>query len=185
MQTIALPHLELLYVHNTLSGFLTLPMHTWDTPSLRHVHLGRFNLTTQFTAVLDGFLRRYAPQIESLALRERSQSPRSLLDLPQDFWEAFSGLRLLGMKAATLSRQDWAGWSVVPPITHPFQYLVCWSPFYEESPIDRVRQRWTYHDGVRLVDGRDGVDTYHLVKDVRDTQWIAKMEKTCGILPEL
>ena len=184
-QTIALPHLELLYLHNTLSAFLTLPMQTWDTPSLRHVHLGHFNTAPQFTAVLDGFLRRYAPQIESLALVELSKSHTSFMDLPQDFWETFSALRLLGMKVTTLERPEWSGWSVVPPATHPLQYLVCWSQSHAESTVDRVRQRWTYHDGVRLVAGLNVVETYYLVRDVRDEQWIAKMEETCGILPEL
>ena len=37
-QTIALPHLELLYVHYTISEYRTLPVHTWDTPALRHAY---------------------------------------------------------------------------------------------------------------------------------------------------
>ena len=33
-QTIALPHLELLYVHYKVTVFPALPVHTWDTPEL-------------------------------------------------------------------------------------------------------------------------------------------------------
>jgi len=39
-QTIALPQLELLYVHNMRYGFQVLELHAWDTPALRHAHLG-------------------------------------------------------------------------------------------------------------------------------------------------
>ena len=185
-QTLTLPHLEVLYVHHTLPAFATLqqPMEAWDTPSLRHVHLGHFSTTEQLTGVLDGFLGRYARQIESLALVELSKSTTSFLDLPTQFWTQFASLRLLGLKAATLEREDWSGWSVVPPLTHPLRYVACWSPASAESTVDRVRPRWTWHDGVRLVAGQNGSDSYYMVKDIRDGQWIAKMEKTRGILPE-
>jgi len=186
-QTLSLAHLEVLYVHHTLPAFPTLqqPMKTWDTPALRHVHLGNFSTTAQLTGVLDGFLGRYAHQIESLALVELSKSRTSFLDLPTQFWAQFTALCLLGLKAATLEREDWSGWSVAPPPTHPLRYLVCWSQTPAERTVDRVRPRWTWHDGVRLVAGQNATDTYHVVKDVRDGQWIAKMEKTNGILPEL
>ena len=185
-QTLTLPHLEVLYVHHTLPAFATLqqPMEAWDTPALRHVHLGHFGTTEQLMGALDGFLGRYAHQIESLALLELSKSITSFLDLPAQFWAQFTSLRLLGLKAATLEREDWTGWSVVPPPTHPLRYLVCWSPASAESTVDRVRPRWTWHDGVRLVAGQNTSDSYYMVKDIRDGQWIAKMEKTNGILPE-
>jgi hypothetical protein len=183
-QTMVLPHLEVLYMHHTLSAFPTLqqPMQTWDTPALRHVYLGYFNGAGQLTGVLDGFLGRYARQIESLALAELSQSYMSIMDLPPGFWSQFSALRLLGVRAVTLERKDWSGWTVVPPPTHPLQYLVCWSTSSAERTVGRVRPRWTWHGGVRLV---AGTGTYHMVKDVRDGQWVTKMEETCGILPEL
>jgi hypothetical protein len=149
------------------------------------VHLGHFNTPEQFTGVLDGFLGRYARQIESLVLMELSQSPTSIMDLPPDFWSQFSALRLLGVRAATLEREDWSGWTVAPPTTHPLRYLVCWSVSSAEHTVDRVRPRWTWHNSVRLVAGQNATDTYHVVKDVRDGQWIAKMEETCGVLPEL
>ena len=184
-QTIALPQLELLYVHHTLSAFQTLPVHAWDTPALRHAHLGHLSTRTQFAAVLDGFLRRHAARLESLVLLELSKAPTSFLNLPEDFWVAFPAMRLLGLKATTLERQDWAGWSVIPPTTHPLRYLVCWSPSPAEATVDRVRPRWTYPEGVKLVASQNGADSFHLVHSVRDGQWIAKMERTCGILPEL
>ena len=180
---ITLPHLELLYIDH---AFGISPMQTWDTPSLRHVYLGLvrfFNTAAQFTALLDGFLRKYASQIESLAVKALSKFMDLLL--PQDFWEAFSALRLFGMSAATLEEQDWTGWTVVPPVGHPLGYLVCLSPLYSKFTLDRVRKSWTYHDGVRLVVGLNPPGTYHLVRDVRDEQWVAKMEGHCGILPEL
>ena len=180
---ITLPHLEVLYIDY---AFGISPMQTWDTPSLRHVYLGLvrfFNTAAQFTALLDGFLRKYASQLESLALKVVSKFMDLLL--PPDFWEAFSALRLFGMSAATLERQDWIGWSVVPPVTHPLGYLVCMSRSYSDFIIDRVRKSWTYHDRVRLVVGLNPAGTYHLVRDVRDEQWVAKMEGNCGILPEL
>ena len=190
-QTVTLPNLELLYVHYVhRCPFLTLPVHTWNTPSLRHAHLAHFSTAAQVTAVLDGFLRRYASQIESLVLLERSISPASFMNLPADFWEAFSALQLLGMKNYTLEKQDWAGWTVVPPTAHPLRYLVCWSSRPTKDTVNRVRSRWTYHQGVKLVVARlvgsilYSNQTYHLVKDIRDGQWIAKMEESCGILPE-
>jgi hypothetical protein len=185
-QALALPQLEVLLVHNTLAALGTpLPVHTWDTPALRHAHLGHVSSSAQVVAVRDGFLRRYAPQLQSLVLLELSKASESFVDLPLWFWDEFCALRLLGLKAATMEREDWSGWSVVPPTTHPLQYVVCWSPSTPESTVERVRQRWTYHQGVRLVAGQQTTDTYHLVRDIRDGQWIAKMEETDGILPEL
>ena len=184
-QALALPRLELLSVHNTLPAFGTLPVDAWDMPALRHVHLGHVSNAAQVASVRDGFLRRYAPQLESLALLELSKAKASFLDLPPGFWDEFRALRLLGLKAATLEREDWSGWSVVPPTTHPLRYVVCWSPSTVESTVERVRQRWTYHQGVRLVAGHQTTDTYHLVRDIRDGQWIQKMEEINGILPEL
>jgi len=190
-QTVTLPNLELLYVdYVDYCPFLTLPVHTWNTPSLRHAYLAYFGTAAEVTAVLDGFLRRYASQIESLVLLESPLPPPSFMNLPADFWEAFSALQLLGMKNYTLERQDWAGWTVVPPTAHPLRYLVCWSSRPTKDTVNRVRPRWTYHQGVKLVVARlvegvqDSNQIYHIVKDVRDGQWIAKMEETCGILPE-
>ena len=186
-QTLTLKHLEVLYVHHTLPEFAALqqPMEAWDTPSLRHVYLANFSTAVELTGVLDSFLGRYAHQIESLVLAEFSRSPISFIDLPHKFWAQFTALRLLGLKAATLERKDWSGWSVVPPPTHPLRYLVCWSQFPLVRGVDRVRPRWTWHDGVRLVAGQNATNSYYVVKDVRDGQWIANMEKTYGILPEM
>jgi hypothetical protein len=183
-QTITLPHLEFLCVQNRRSAFLTLSVRAWDTPALRHAHLGHISTPAQFAAVF-AFLGRYAPQIESLFLSEFSESSTSFMGPHPGFWDAFSRLRLLGMKAVTLEREDWAGWTVVPPPTHPLRYLVCWSSAPAETTVDRVRQLWTYHEGVRLVARQQATDTYHIVNDVRDGQWIARMVETNGILPDL
>jgi len=189
-QTISLPQLEMLYVYQLPCQ--ALPGPTWDTPALRHAYLGEFRTAAQFTAVLDGFLRRYASKIESLVLLETSmlldQPPEALtsvLNPPANFWDTFPALRLFGVKAATLKRQDWTGWTVVPPTTHPLRYLVCRSMLGAEATVNSVRPRWTYHEGVKFVVAQYGTDTFHLVNSVRDEQWIAKMERTCGILPEL
>jgi hypothetical protein len=186
-QAIVLPHLEVLYMHHRFPTFPTLqyPMQTWDTPALRHVYLGYFNTAEQLTGVLDGFLGRYASQLESLALLQLDQPPTLIMDLLPCFWSQFSALRLLGLRAATLERKDWTGWTIVPPATHPLRYLVCWSASSAESTVGRVRLRWTWHGGVRLVTGQNFTDTYYVVKDVRDGQWVTKMEETNGVLPEL
>jgi hypothetical protein len=185
-QTMVLPHLEVLYMY-TLSAFSTLqdPMRTWNTPALRHVYLGCFDAAEQLTGVLDSFLGRYARQIESLALIQIDQPYMSIMDLPPCFWSQFSALRLLGLRAATLEHKDWSGWTVTPPATHPLQYLMCWAVSSAEHTVGRVRPRWTWHRGVRLVAGQNVMDTYYVVKDVRDGQWVTKMEETNGILPEL
>jgi len=185
-QTIALPQLELLYVNHKLSTSQTMPVHVWDTPGLRHVYLlGRLSTRAQYATVLDGFLRRHAARLESLVLLRNSRESESPLDLPVDFWDAFPALRLLGVWAHTLVQQDWAGWTVVPPTTHPLQYLVCWSTSPAEATVHRLRPRWTYREGVKLVMTQYGTDGFYLVNSVRDEQWIAKMQRTCGILPEL
>jgi hypothetical protein len=186
-QTMVLPHLEVLYMHHTLSAFTGLhrPMQTWDTPALRHVYLGYFNTAEQLTGVLDGFLGRYAPQIESLALLQLDLSPASVINLSPCFWSQFSALRLLGVRAATLESKHWSGWTVVPPTVHPLRYIVCWSTSSAERAIGRVRPRWTWHRGVRLVAGQNFTNTYYIVKDVRDGRWVTKMQKTHGILPGL
>jgi hypothetical protein len=186
-QTMVLPHLEVLYMHQPISGFRTLqcPMQTWDTPALRHVYLGYFSTAGELTGVLDGFLGRYAGQLESLVLDELFQSPMSIMDLSPGFWSQFSALRLFGMPLDTLFREDWSGWTVVPPTTHPLRYLVCLSVCPAKGAVNQVRPRWTWHGGVRLVAEQKYTSTYHVVKDVRDDQWITKMEETYGILPEL
>ena len=185
-QTLTLPHLEVLYVSDTLPAF-GLPMEVWDTPALRHVYLGHFSTKAQLMGILDGFLGRYAHQIESLALIEHAMPTMSFLDLPTRFWAQFTALRLLGLRATTLEREDWTGWSVVPPPTHPLRYLVCSSSDSAVSTVGCVRPRWTWHDGVRLVliIRQSGLDSYYIVKDIRNSQWNAKMEScTYGILPE-
>jgi len=183
-QTIALPQLEMLYMYQLMSHGLPGP--AWDTPALRHAYLGQFRTAAQFTAVLDGFLRRYASRVESLVLLEQSSgATASVLNPPANFWDTFPALRLFGVTVATLERKYWAGWTVVPPTTHPLRYLVCRSTSGAEATVNTVRPRWTYHEGVKFVVGQYGTDTFHLVNSVRDEQWIAKMERTCGILPEL
>ena len=107
------------------------------------------------------------------------------MDLRPDFWDVFRALRLFGMRATTVEREDWTGWTVVPPPTHPLSYLVCWSLTSVEGAVDCLRQLWTYHPGVRLVAAQNNTDTYHLVKDIRDGQWIANMIETNGILPDV
>jgi hypothetical protein len=186
-QMMVLPHLEVLYMHHTLSAFTGLqrPMQTWHTPALRHVYLGYFNTAEQLTGVLDAFLGRYARQIESLALLQLDQSPASVMNLSPCFSSQFSALRLLSVRAATLEGKHWSGWTVVPPAVHPLRYIVCWSMSLAERTIGRVRPRWTWHRGVRLVAGRNFTDTYYVVKDVRDGRSVTKMQKTYGILPEL
>ena len=180
-QTLTLPHLEVLLVHDRPIATLPLPMEVWDTPALRHVYLGHFTATAQLTGILDGFLGRYAHQIESLALVEISTS---ILNLPTQFWTQFTALRLLGLEVDTLGHENWSGWSVVPPSTHPLRYLVCLSRDPVERTVNCVRPRWTWHDGVSLLTRENASGSYYVVKDIRGDQSIAKMENSYGILPE-
>jgi len=179
-QTLVLAHLEVLYVECWLPD-LQRSIETWDTPALRHVHLGYFG--TPLTDMLDRLLGRYAHQIESLVLSEFDSYYLPCLDLPSNFWAQFTALRLLGLEYYTLMREEWSGWSVVPPPTHPCRYLVC--PFCSESHLNDIRARWTWHDDVRLVAGHTCSDQYYIVKNIRDGWSIANKEETHGILPEL
>ena len=176
--TLALAHLELLWL-DCRSPDLRESIETWDTPALRHVHLGRFS--TPLTDVLDRFLGRYAHQIESLVLSHFHSYLSPCLDLPSKFWAQFAALRLLGLDYCTLVREEWSGWSVVPPPTHPCRYLVCPSSSVE-SRLNDIRARWTWHDDVRLVAGHPPTNQYHIVKNIR-AGW--SIEGTRGILPEL
>jgi len=191
--TLALAQLEVLYVECYRPEWRKLQqsIETWDTPRLRHVHLGRFN--TPLTDVIDRFLGRYAHQIESLVLSNAAFFPLSCLDLPSGFWTQFIALRLFGLDCTTLRCKEWSGWSVVPPPTHPCQYLLCdmWSAKelglerLVEREVNNIHRRWTWNDGVRLVAGHARSGQYYIVKNIRDDQSIANMEKTVGILPEL
>jgi hypothetical protein len=182
-QTITLAHLEVLCV-NSPSEALQQSMGTWDTPALRHVYLGYF--ATPLTRVLDRFLGRYAHQIESLILGELPSKTPPLVDLSSGFWAQFTVLCLLGMGDGILDREDWSGWSVVPPPTHPCQYLVRILDFFTPvgHVVNDIHSRWTWHDGVRLVAVHGHSGDYHVVKNMGDDSLIASMERGVGILPE-
>jgi len=192
-QTLALAQLEVLYVecYHPEWNKLQQLIETWDTPRLRHVHLGRFN--TPLTDVIDHVLGRYAHQIESLVLSNVAFLPTSCLDLPSGFWTQFIALRLFGLDCNTLGRKEWSGWSVVPPPTHPCRYLLCdmWAATelelesLVEHEVYNIHRGWTWNDGVRLVAGDARLGQYYIVKNIRDGQSIADMEKTVGVLPEL
>jgi len=191
-QTLSLAHLEVLYVYFSRPELETLQesMETWDTPALRHVYLGCFSMP--LTGVIDRFLGRYAHQIESLVLSKYDTYPASLLDLPSGFWAQFTALRLLGLEDGTLTREEWSGWFVVPPPTHPCRYLVCRCPGLSmmlpsqmQSLVDEIRPRWTWHDGVRLVAGNHQWRSYWVMKNIQDGLLDGNIEWNEGILPEL
>ena len=191
-QTLSLAHLEVLYVYFSRPELETLQesMETWDTPALRHVYLGRFSMP--LTGVIDRFLGRYARQIESLVLIQHITHHLSLLDLPSGFWAQFTALRLLGLDYWTLEREEWSGWSIVPPPTHPCRYLVCRCPGLSMMPpsqmqslVDRIRPRWTWHDGVRLVVGNYQWHYYWVLKNIQDDPLDGNIEWNNGVLPEL
>jgi len=187
-QTLTLAHLEVLYVRLP-SKTLLESMGTWDVPALRHVSLGNFSMMS-LTDVVDRFLGRWAHQIESLFCKEFDRFRWSilaspLLDLPSGFWAQFPVLRLLGLDPEPLQLEEWSGWSVVPPPTHPCRYLVCCLYSVEEIGVEDIRTNWTWHDGVRLVAGDAQSNQYYVVKNIRDDPSFANMEKTVGVLPEL
>ena len=183
-QILSLVHLEVLCLYTAVETLLE-SIETWDTPALQHVSLGQ--ITTPLTDLLTHSLGRYAHQIESLVLNNYAFYPTPLLDLPSGFWAQFSALRLLGIDHWTLNCEEWTGWSVVPPPTHPCRYLVSLSL---EGPsvvweVDKIRSRWTWNDGVRFVFGQTLSEEYHVMKNMRDGPSIANIEGTVGILPEL
>jgi len=193
-QTLTLAHLEVLFVYSSRLELETLQqsMEKWDTPALRHVYLG--DLSTPLTGVLDRFLGRYAHQIESLILSKFDTYPPSLLDLPSGFWAQFTALRLLGLDYWTLKREEWSGWSIVPPPTHPCRYLVCRAidPIYQT--VRDIRSRWTWHDGVRFVaahidtgpyHGYKGAASYTLVKNIQDLSYDGQGIGTGGAVKTL
>ena len=184
-QTLALAHLEVLYVECRCTAWeeVQQSIETWDTPRLRHLHLGY--LRTPLTDTLDRFLGRYTHQIESLALSELDGYFSPCLDFPSEFWARFSALRLLGLGYDTLMRKEWSGWSVVPPPTHPCRYVVCHVYSDVERKLNDIRARWTWHDGVSLVAGNTRSNPLYIVKNIRDDRSIANKEETHGILPEL
>jgi hypothetical protein len=183
-QTLRLAHLEVLYVYYPDQEFETLQesMEKWDTPALRHVYLEY--CATPLTEMIDRFLGRYAHQIESLVLEGIKSTKLHLPDLPSGFWAQFTALRLLGVGYSTLVRNEWSGWSIVPPSTHPCRYLVCRLYLTSEYSVQLmdsdIRSRWTWHDGVRFVNGNK--HGYFVVKNIRDHRSI---EWTEGVLPEL
>jgi hypothetical protein len=183
-QTLTLAHLEVLYMYCSYSGLETLQesMEKWDTPALRHVFLGQFS--TPLTDVIDRFLGRYAHQIESLDLSDFTGDYATVLDLPSQFWAQFTALCLLGLGYGTLRHEEWSGWSIAPPPTHPCRYLVC-RVHYGMCMTNVTLSRWTWHDGVKLVVGHWYWDKYYIVKDIRDDLLTTNVEETVGILPEL
>jgi len=193
-RTLTLAHLEVLFVYSSRLELETLQksMEKWDTPALRHVYLG--DLRTPLTGVLDRCLGRYAHQIESLILSKFYTYPPSLLDLPSAFWARFTALRLLGLDYWTLKREEWSGWSIVPPPTHPCRYLVCRAidPIYQT--VRDIRSRWTWHDGVRFVAAHNNAGPYHgyrtsgtytLVKNIHDPSYDDQAIQTGGAVKTL
>ena len=192
-QPLILAHLEVLYAEVVWEKWedLQQSFETWHTPALRHVCLSSFS--TQLSDLIDCFLGRYAHQIESLVLSGVNGYCSPCLDLPSGFWAQFTALRLLGLSDRTLKNKKWSGWSVVPPPTHPCQYLLChfYSPV--ESELDRlaewvvndIRAGWTWDGGVRLVVGHVCADQFYVVKNIRGDPSIANMERNVRVLPEL
>jgi hypothetical protein len=173
-QTLTLAHLEVLYVCCPELETLQESMEKWDTP------LGDFS--TLPTGVLDRFLGRYAHQIETLVFNGTIH-PSPILNLPSGFWAQFPALRLLGMEYRTLMCEEWSGWSVVPPPTHPCRYLMCPDCHYSlvRSVADDIRSRWTWHDGVRLVVGVQPGSSCCLVENFHGPV----IKRNIEMLPEL
>jgi hypothetical protein len=181
-QPLRLAHLEVLYV-GCPSKTLLKSMETWETPALRHVYLEGFCML--LADVIGSFLGRYAHQIESLDLSRFSEYPSFIPDLPSGFWAQFTALRLLSLGDEPLVREQWSGWSVMPPPTHPCRYLVCSVYSGRTRVIKDILSRWTWHDGVKLITGNRISGVYYIVKNIRDDLSVFTMERTVGVLPEL
>ena len=178
-EELTLPHLELLHLARSWAE-LPLPTRGWNLPRLRHVYLDGF-LSTVYIETFLSFLRRYASQIETLFLIMSSP----LYDLPHDFWDSFTALQLLGLQCDAMNYRGWTGWTVTPPRTHPFRYLVgmeCWHGDVVAMG-ESLRSMWTYHEEVGLVIENSRHGGYSLIEGIKEEGWKTRMTKSDGILP--
>ena len=179
-EELALPQLEYLYLAN-YPGSVPLPTQGWNLPRLRHVYIRAIRSTTDFDTALNG-LRRYASQLESLFLVEYfSQS-----GLPHDFWDSFTALQLLGLRAHVLDH-SWSGWNITPPRSHPFRYLVCEDLHADPGALvaraDFLSSIWTYHEEVALVMEISDSGGYYMIDVIKREGWRTRMTETDGVRP--
>ena len=175
-EELTLPHLELLHLARY---WVTLPCPTqgWNLPRLRHVYLGG-HISSVYVETLFNSLRRYASQIETLFLI----GYRPWFDLPHDFWGSFTALQLLGLHCDVLNDRGWDGWTVTPPRTHPFRYLVGVGCGGVVAMGNSLRSMWTYHEEVGLVI-KSSYGEYYLIEGIKEEGWKERMTKSDGILP--
>ena len=177
-EELTLPRLEVLHI-SRYPGPPPLPTQGWNLPFLRHVYIAGILSTTDYNAVIN-FLRRYGSQLESLFLVEYP----SRSGLPHDFWSAFTSLQLLGLRYGVLNDRSWSGWSIKPPRSHPFRYLVCTPYMILDVAVGSLRSLWTYHEDVALViEDTSTCPDYYLIEDVKQESWRMRMTPTDGILP--
>jgi len=176
-EELTLPHLELLHIAR---NWQAIPLSTqgWNLPRLRHVYLDGY-LAAIYLETFLNFLRRYASQIETLFLI----MCQPWYGLPHDFWDSFTALQMLGLQYDVLNSHSWGGWSVTPPRTHPFRYLVSMSVTDVVAMGDSLRSMWTYHEEVGLVIENGTNGEYYLIEGIKEDGWKPKMTKSDGILP--
>ena len=141
-EELTLPRLERLAI-TAFPEDPPLPTQGWNLPRLRHVSFEVDHSPTYFDALLT-FLRRYGSQLESLFLIQFG----SPINLPHNFWDSFSALRLLGGWSEVLKDHIWSGWAITPPRAHPLRYLACIATHDVDATIDSLRSTWTYHEKV-------------------------------------
>ena len=177
-EELTLPHLELLHL-TRCTGAPPSPTQGWNLPCLRHVWVeGMFDRPYINTWLQ--FLLRYASQLEILFLIMDNRWD----DFPNDFWDCFTALQLLGLRYNVLTDYGWGGWIKVPPRTHPLRYLVCKHSWDAAATADSLEPMWNYHEEVGLVIEEDTTGQCYLIEDIEDAGWKTRMTKIDGILPD-
>ena len=177
-EELTLPHLELLHL-TRCTGAPPSPTQGWNLPCLRHVWVEGTLVTPHINTWLK-FLLRYASQLETLFLIMDDRWD----DFPNDFWDSFTALQVLGLRYNILTDRGWGGWITKPSHTHPLRYLVCKHCRDVAATVGLLESMWTYHEEVGLVVEKDTTGQCYLIEDMEDEGWKARMTKSDGILPD-
>ena len=177
-EELTLPHLELLHL-TRYTGTPPSPTQGWNLPCLQHVWVEGV-LDTPYINTWLKFLQRYASQLETLFLIMDDHWD----DFPNDFWDSFTALQLLGLRYNVLTDYGWGGWIKVPPRTHPLRYIVCKHCRDVAATADSLEPMWNCHEKVGLVIEEDTTGQCYLIENIEDEGWKTRMTKSDGILPD-
>ena len=177
-EELTLPHLELLHLARN-TGAPPSPTQGWNLPCLRHVWVEGMLDTPHINTWLK-FLLRYASQLETLFLI--MDDPWD--EFPNDFWDSFTALQVLGLRYNVLTDRHWGGWIKGPPRTHPLRYLVCKHCRGVTATASLLESMWNYHGGVGLMIENYITDRCYLIDDIQYEGWKTRLMESDGILPD-